>query len=138
MEASVNSYLDKKAFFTLPKIPLSPAKAFGQEVMLVSFAEGQVTGTPGYDAIKALESFVCLETGISVGCKVEHTVDLVTSIGSVVLMHSEEEIVKRDIATIRELEKKNKMFELKQSSHMMRAVSTLNLQNLSMTTKSSD
>merc|ERR1719253_957204 len=84
VEASVNSYLDKKAFFTLPKIPPSPAKAFGQEVMLVSFAEGQVTGTPGYDAIKALESFVCLETGISVGCKVEHTVDLVTSIGSVV------------------------------------------------------
>ncbi|KAL7527822.1 hypothetical protein ACHAXR_007267 [Thalassiosira sp. AJA248-18] len=131
VEACVDSYLDKKAFHSLPEIPPSPAKAFGQEVILVSYAEGDVIGTPGYDDIKELESFVYLETGISIGCKVEHTVDLVTSVGSVILLHEDEDVVKRDIAKIREMEKNNELFELKQSSRMMNAVSTMNFKHLS-------
>lgn len=132
VEGCVDAYLEKKAFHTLPKIPPSPAKAFGQEVILVSYAEGDVIGTPGYDEIKELESFVYLETGVSVGSKVEHTIDLLTSVGSVIVMHSDEEVVKKDIAKIREMEKNNELFELKQSSRMMRAVSTMNFQNLSI------
>lgn len=132
VEASVDAYLDKKAFWNLPAIPPSPAKAFGQEVILVSYAEGDVIGTPGYDEIKELESFVYLETGVSIGSKVEHTIDLLTSVGSVIVMHSDEEVVKRDVAKIRGMEKANKLFKLKQSSHMMRAVSTLNLHSLSL------
>jgi len=132
VEASVDAYLDKKAFYSLPKIPPSPAKAFGQEVMLVSYAEGDVIGIPGYDDIKEFESFVYLETGVSVGSKVEHTVDLNTCVGSVILMHNDEEVVKKDIAKIREMEKNNKLFKLRQSSQMMRAVSTLNFHDLSL------
>ena len=132
VEGCVDAYLDKKAFYSLPTIPPSPAKAFGQEVILVSFAEGDVIGTPGYDDIKELESFVFLETGVSVGCRVEHTVDLLTSVGSVILMHEEEEVVKRDIAKIRQMEKNNELFELKQSSRLLNAVSTMNFQNLSL------
>lgn len=131
VDACVDAYLDKKSFQSLPKIPPSPAKAFGQEVMLVSYAEGDVIGTPGYDVIKELESFVFLETGVSIGCKVERTVDLLTSVGDVILMHSDEEVVKRDIAKIRALEKNNELFELKQHSRLMTAVSSLNFQNLS-------
>lgn len=41
VEVSVDECLDKKAFSVLPKIPPSPAKAFGQEVILVSYAEGK-------------------------------------------------------------------------------------------------
>ena len=108
------------------------AWAFGQEVILVSYAEGDVIGTPGYDEIKELESFVCLESGISSGSHVEHTIDLLTSVGSVIVMHSDEEVVKRDVARIREMEKNNEIFKLKQSSHMMRAVSTLNFQSLNL------
>lgn len=132
IEACVDAYLDKKSFNTLPKIPPSPAKAFGQEVILVSYAEGDVIGTPGYDDIKELESFVYLETGIAKGCKVEHTVDLVTSVGSVILVHEDEEVVKRDVAKIREMEKNNEIFELKQTSRLLGAVSTLNFKNLSL------
>ena len=132
VEASVDAYLDKKAFFNLPAKPASPAKAFGQEVILVSYVEGDVIGTPGYDQIKELESFVYLETGVSIGSKVEHTIDLLTSVGSVIVMHSDEEVVKSDIAKIRAMEKNNELFTLKQSSHMMRAVSTLNLHSLSL------
>ena len=53
-----------------------------------------------------------LETGVVVGSKVEHTVDLLTSVGSAILMHSDKEVVRRDVARIRELEK-NGMFTLK-------------------------
>ena len=132
MEACVDAYLDKKSFHALPQVPPSPPKAFGQEVMLVSYAEGDVIGTPGYDVFKELESFVFLETGISVGCKVEHTVDLLTSIGGVILSHHDEATVKRDVAKIREMEKNNEIFELKQSSRMMNSVSTVNFKNLSL------
>ena len=119
VEACVDAYLDKKSFHSLPKIPPSPAKAFGQEVILVSHAQGDVIGTPGYDDIKELESFVCLETGVTIGCKVEHTVDLLTSVGSAILLHDDEEVLKRDVAKIREMEKNNELFELKQSSRLM-------------------
>jgi len=132
VDAAVDAYLDKKAFSLLPKIPPSPAKAFGQEVILVSYAEGDVVGTPGYDVIKNLESFVYLETGVSAGSHVEHTVDLVTSVGSVILLHRDEDVVRKDIATIRELEKNNALFDFEKSTVMMKAVSTMNFQNLSL------
>lgn len=96
----------------------------------MSFAEGEVVGTPGYDVIKQLDSFVYLETGVSVGSHVEHTVDLVTSVGSVILLHEDEEVVKKDIATIRSLEKNNELFTFEKSSTFMRAASAMNFQNL--------
>ena len=73
-----------------------------------------------------------LETGVAIGSKVEHTVDLLTSVGSVIVMHRDEAVVKRDVARIRQIEKDNELFKLKQSSQMMRAVSTLNLGSLSL------
>jgi hypothetical protein len=111
VEGTVDAYLDKKAFHILPRIPASPPKAFGQEVILVSYAAGEVKATPGYDVIKNLESFVFLETGVSVGSKVEHTVDLLTCVGSAILVHEDEEVVLRDVKTIRALETNNELFE---------------------------
>jgi len=130
IDACVDSYLDKQSFHSLPKVPPSPAKAFGQEVILVSYTAGEVIGTPGYDAIKEMESFVCLETGIAIGSKLEHTVDLLTAVGSVILLHEDEAVMKQDIAKIREMEKNNELFELKQTSRMMHAVSSLNMAHL--------
>ncbi len=131
VEACVDAYLDKKSFDFLPKIPPSPAKAFGEEVILVSYAEGYVTGTPGYDIIKSLESFVYLETGVTIGCKVERTVDLLTSLGSAILLHEDEEVLKRDVMTIRDLEKSNQLFVYKHAT-LMSAPSTLHFTNLSI------
>lgn len=82
--------------------------------------------------LKKLESFVYLESGVGTGSHVEHTVDLVTSVGSVILLHHDENVVQNDIATIRQLEKNNELFDFEKSSVMMKAVSTLNFQNLSM------
>ena len=132
VEACVDAYLDKKAFHALPRIPPSPAKAFGQEVILVSYAEGGVIGTPGYDAIRELDSFVYLETGVTIGGSVEHTVDLVTSVGSVILLNADKEVLTRDVAKIREMEKNNELFELNQSADLSNAVSSLNLFRLGL------
>lgn len=67
--------------------------------------------TPGYDMIKKLPSFHCLETGVKVGSKVLHTVDLFTGIGSVILMHSDEKVLERDTEFIRYMEEINGLFD---------------------------
>eukprot|EP00804_Cyclotella_cryptica_P013837 CCRYP_018173-RA/>CCRYP_018173-RA protein AED:0.09 eAED:0.09 QI:1797/1/1/1/0.87/0.66/9/457/484 len=133
VEGTVDAYLDKKAFQMLPRIPPSPAKAFGQEVILVSYAAGEVAATPGYDVIRNLESFVFLETGVSVGSKVEHTVDLLTCLGSVILVHEDESVVLKDIATIRALESNDQLFDFKLTATPLRAsMSTLDFSHLTV------
>lgn len=133
VEGTVDAYLDKKAFSLLPRMPPSPAKAFGQEVILVSYAAGEVTATPGYEVIKNLESFVFLETGVSVGSRVEHTVDLLTAVGSAILVHDDEEVIKKDVATIRALESNNELFEFKLTATPLRAsLSTLDFSKMTL------
>jgi hypothetical protein len=107
---TADCYLDADAFAKLPDKPPSPFKSSGQEVILVSYGRGIVQSTPGYDVIKKLPSFVFLETGIGPGSVVDYTVDLFTGIGSVILMHSEEEVLKRDISFIRYMEQINGLF----------------------------
>ena len=66
--------------------------------------------TPGFEEIKNLQSFVYLETGVKPGSKVDYTIDLFTGIGSVILMHHEQEVLEADIQRIREMEKRNELF----------------------------
>jgi biotin carboxylase len=110
VEATVDAYLDPKQFAKLPDRPPSPFKASGQEVILVSHSRGKVKSTPGYDVVKALPSFLCLETGIKPGVEVDYTVDLLTGIGSVILMHPDPKVLERDIDFIRYLEEINGLF----------------------------
>ena len=110
VEASVDSILDKAAFDRLPDKPPSPFKASGQEVILVSFSRGTVKSSPGYDVIKSLPSFVCLETGINPGSEIDYTIDLFTGIGSVILMHNDSKVLERDIDFIRYMEQNNGLF----------------------------
>ena len=109
--ATVDAYLDREQFDLLPDKPPSPFLAAGQCVDLVSFASGTVKAAPGYDIIKLLPSYVHLETHIKPGSKVVKTVDLATDIGSVVMMHPDKEVLHRDIALIRQIEKNSVMFE---------------------------
>eukprot|EP00548_Thalassiothrix_antarctica_P001956 CAMPEP_0194145846 /NCGR_PEP_ID=MMETSP0152-20130528/18861_1 /TAXON_ID=1049557 /ORGANISM="Thalassiothrix antarctica, Strain L6-D1" /LENGTH=954 /DNA_ID=CAMNT_0038846195 /DNA_START=80 /DNA_END=2944 /DNA_ORIENTATION=+ len=129
VDATVDAYLEKKAFSALPNKPPSPFKAFGLEVLLVSYSCGTVKATPGYEIMKKFESFVYLETGIKVGSKVTHTIDFITCIGSVILMHNDEEIVKRELAQIRQLEENNEIFTYAETSNMLKSKSKLNLSN---------
>jgi hypothetical protein len=111
VEATVDAYLDPFQFNLLPDLPPSPFKSSGDEIIFVSYSEGIVNGTPGYDMIKKLPSFHCLETGVKIGSKVLHTVDLFTGIGSVILMHSDKNVLQRDTDFIRYMEEINGLFE---------------------------
>mmetsp|Transcript_22510 Transcript_22510/g.45033 ORF Transcript_22510/g.45033 Transcript_22510/m.45033 type:complete len:968 (+) Transcript_22510:360-3263(+) len=134
VEVTVDSYLDKKQFSIIPNLPPTPFKSSGQEIILVSFSRGKVIATPGYDIIRKLPSFVYMETGIKIGSFVERTVDLLTGIGSVILMHSDKDILESDIAKIREIEVKNELFEYERPGAMIRAASDLNLMEVAVNT----
>jgi hypothetical protein len=111
IEATVDAYLDEEAFAALPGVPPSPFKAAGVEIFLVSFSRGTVAATPGFDIIKQLPSFVYLETGVQEGSQVDYTIDLFTSVGSVLLMHYDRTVLEADVARIREMEENNTLFE---------------------------
>lgn len=111
IEAAVDSYVCQKAFDRLPSLPPSPLLASGQCVDLVSFTQGTVKSTPGYDLIRTLPSFVWLETHIKAGSLVHTTVDMATDCGAVVVVNKDPKVLARDIAIIRHLEATNMMFE---------------------------
>ena len=111
IDATVYSYLNEEEFDCLPDKPPSPFLAAGQCVDLVSYTSGIVKSTPGYNVMKLLPSFVCLNTVIKAGSKVSPTVDMATEAGNLVVMHPNEEILLRDIALIRHLETHNALFE---------------------------
>lgn len=123
VEATVDAYLDKREFATIPDKPPSPFKASGQEVILVSYSRGVVKATPGFEEIQNLQSFVYLETGVQPGSFVDYTVDLFTGIGSAILMHHDEEVLKADVARIREMERENQLFTYENQAAMMKSPS---------------
>jgi hypothetical protein len=120
VEATADAYLDDYGFAKLPDKPPAPFKSSGDEVCLVSFSKGTVTATPGYDMLQKLPSFVCLETGIKVGSKVDYTVDLVTQIGSVILQHEDPAVLEKDIAFIRYMETINGFFDYESHAENLR------------------
>ena len=129
VDATVDAYLEKQSFFSLPDKPPSPFKASGQEVIMVSYARGTVKATPGFDKIRQLPSFVYLETGVRVGSKVDYTVDLFTCIGSVILVHDDSAVLEADVNFIRRLEENNELFEFDQEMHLLKSFSKMHLKD---------
>jgi biotin carboxylase len=111
VDASVDAYLDKAKFSTIPNVYPSPFKAAGQEVYLVSNGRGIVKDTPGFEVLKDLPSFVYLETGVRKGSSVDFTVDLFSALGSVILMHPDANVLEDDVKKIREMEQNNEFVE---------------------------
>jgi len=109
-DATINAFVDPSAFDRIPMMPPSPYQASGQEVILVSLYSGTVRSMPAYDKIKQLPSFISLETGITVGSRIELTVDLFTAAGSVILANRDAAQMEADVAFIRNLEKEG-LFE---------------------------
>lgn len=111
IEATADAHLDGKAFANLPDKPPSPFYASGREVTLVSYSNGTVQATPGYDRIRQLPSFLSMEAPIRPGDEVVPSVDLMTAVGSVVIAHSNPQVLAKDLETIRQLERENQMFD---------------------------
>merc|ERR1712151_1041195 len=102
---ALDSHVDAAAFDHLPSSYPSPFKAAGQNVMPVSFFSGTVRSTPGYEKMRMMSSFVALQTGVTVGTKVELTVDLFTAVGVLVLANTDQRQLEADLAEVRKMEK---------------------------------
>ncbi len=118
VDVTVDSYLDKQKYSSIPEVYPSPFKAAGQQVYLVSRGRGTVKSTPGFDIIKEMPSFVYLETGVVAGGSVDFTVDLFTALGSVLLMHKDPAVLEADIKKIRELEENDEIIEYEPNRHL--------------------
>lgn len=110
--ACADAFLDAEAFDRLPDVPPSPFLAAGQVVTTVSFQEGHIQAVPGFDQVRSLRSFVSLEENVHVGDQLEKTVDLFGITGMCVLVNSNAEILKSDVAAIREMEVEGSFFRL--------------------------
>jgi len=111
VEVTADAILEPPKFDSIPDKPCSPFKNSGLEVILVSFSRGKVRAMPGYEVMKMLPSFLSLETGIKLGTEVDYTIDLNTGIGSVMLMHHDDEVLQKDIDFIRYMERFNGIFQ---------------------------
>jgi hypothetical protein len=118
VDASVDAFLDEEKFLALPDVFPSTFQALGLNLMLVNNMEGVVRATPGYDRIRTLPSFVKLQTGIKPGMEVERTIDLLTCVGQVILIHDDPAILEADVAAIRQMEKDCTIFDLDQDKTM--------------------
>lgn len=114
VDATIDACIDKDAFQQLPGVPPSPFKAYGQEVMLVCMRAGTIVGMSGFEKIRRMESFDRFFTDLDIGSKVELTVDLFTTLGSVFLMHEDAEVMAADLETIRKLEADGALFEMQE------------------------
>lgn len=112
IEATVDAYLNEANFNRLPDVPPSPFKASGSEVMLVSYTSGTIKAMPGIEEMKKMDTFVQLETPVRVGSRVEKTVDLITGLGSVILMSNDNGAYQRDLNRVRELESTNQLVDV--------------------------
>merc|ERR1711874_839029 len=104
-EVAIDSHLDADAFDQIPDVTPSPFKASGQAVMLVSFHSGTIKSMPGYEKIRAMSSFVSLQTGYTNGSRVELTIDLFTAVGVVMLANDDSTQLALDLESIRNMEK---------------------------------
>lgn len=109
VEVTADAYLNPEKFASYPDCP-GKLVGDGVEVLLVNYADGVVKRTPGFDVLKKLPSCIHFESGVKIGSTVEPTIDLITSVGSVIVYHENPEIVKEDLRFIRYLENMDGLF----------------------------
>ncbi|CAE7433994.1 ddaF [Symbiodinium natans] len=108
----VDAFLNPEAFDRLPEVPPSPFLKAGEMVSLISYHEGVVDGTPGFDTVRRLKSYVSLEENVHVGDHVQKTIDLFTVTGMAVLIHSDPQVLEADVSLIRKMEVEGGLFHL--------------------------
>ena len=69
----------------------------GDIVILVYHEEGEVLSTPGHEVLKSLSSYVLADGLTNSGSCVRYTIDLMTAIGGVVMIHPDSDIVQLDL-----------------------------------------
>ncbi|CAK4085457.1 unnamed protein product [Aphanomyces euteiches] len=100
---TLDSYFDPEAFEKLPKMPYN-LKAHGCEAMLVSYESGTVEGYPGLAEIERMQSYVSQSFHTKPSDVMPITIDMFSTPGSILLVHSDKHVLEKDYARIRELE----------------------------------
>ena len=83
--------------------------------MLVSFHSGPIKRMPGYEKIRDMSLFVSLQTGYTVGSKVDLTVDLFTAVGVVMFANDDSTQLAADVVNVRKMEKEG-LFEFEEEA----------------------
>lgn len=111
----VDAFLNPAAFHELPSVPPSPFLAAGEMVSLISYHEGLIEATPGFEEVRQLKSFTSLEENVHKGDYLQKTTDLFTVTGMAVLIHEDPKRLASDVARIRHMEAHGELFHLKKT-----------------------
>lgn len=103
VDCTLDCYFHEEAFNSLPERPVE-LKAYGCEAMLVSYQNGILQSYPGLTEIEAMPSFVTKSFHVHAGDELPITIDMFTTPGSILMVHDDEEQLKRDYERVRELE----------------------------------
>lgn len=102
-ELTADAYVDRESFRRKTAKPYHIYKHL-MTVDFISNVEGRVASLDSFEAVKRLPSYHLLRLDLKVGGEMPRTVDLFTSPGLVELIHRDPQQLKRDLATIREME----------------------------------
>lgn len=102
-ELTADAYVDAESFRRKTARPYHIYK-YQMTVDFISNAEGRVVSIDAFEEIKRLPSYHLLHLNLTVGGELQRTVDQFTSPGHVDLIHRDPQQLRRDLATIREIE----------------------------------
>lgn len=111
---SIERCLDPERF----ALRLGSPYALSRHVMcvaLISEQSGTVDDISGLQAIRALPSYACHFHTPEVGDRIMRTTDLFSIPGVVYLTHADQQVLRRDYETIRELERCRRLFSVRQA-----------------------
>lgn len=109
--AVVDAYLDEAKFNAIPDVP-KDFKAHGLEFIMVNYKEGILKSVPGLKELEESEYYVSKMLLVKEGDNLPKSYDLLTSPGSVMLVHEDREKLNEIYDAAHEKCRKNEFFEL--------------------------
>lgn len=113
VDVTLDAYISPKAFHNLPFAPTT-LTCYGAEAMLVTYTEGlYLTTGPALNQLRACDSYLSdtvtsdLIRGVTV---LPQTIDMFTTVGSIMLLHRSEKTLMEDYDAIRAVEVAGTLF----------------------------
>lgn len=107
---TIDSYLHPSTFAQYPKVP-PPLRICGKQSFIMSYQEGQITGIPGLEKLKALRSVREIFMFKKKGDQLDKTVDQKTQAGFCLMWHPSQKVIESDYESIRKMELEHGFFE---------------------------
>jgi biotin carboxylase len=110
VDMTVDAYIDEGAFLDKAQAPYELKKNL-VIVELISGVKGMLKAISHIDKIQGLSSFFAMKLRLRPGDFIEKTINVISSPGHVVLIHSNMEVIRKDYEIIRDLER-NGLYEV--------------------------